>query len=52
MSQGRVGGPPDASHSSKWAGERMSGMRSWIGRMSSLAAMVMMVNVSSGSLLL
>ena len=26
-------------------------MRSWIGRMSSLAAVVMMVNVSSGSLL-
>ncbi len=29
----------------------MSGMRSWIGRMSSLAAVVTMVEVSKGSLL-
>ncbi len=49
VARSSIGGSPDASHSSKWAGERMSGMRSWIGRMSSLAAVVMMVKLSTVS---
>ncbi len=40
VARSSTGGSPEASHSSKWAGERMSGMRSWIGRMSSLAVSV------------
>ena len=43
VARSSTGGWLDASHSSKWAGERMSGMRSWIGRMSSLALVVTMV---------
>lgn len=41
-----TGGSVEASHSSKWAGDRMSGMHSWIGRISSFAWMVTMVKVS------
>jgi hypothetical protein len=41
-------GSPGESQASKSFGSRMSGMRSWMGRTSSLAAVVMMVKVSRG----
>lgn len=41
-----TGGLSEESHASKWAGERMSGMRSWMASMSAFAAVVTMVKVS------